>query len=103
MEQFKRFLAEYSDAMRAGDQSVLRQTLPSDVIADHFAFLIQMNQSFFNEVAAAGVQPEIRRAGDCFVASYVLQGENGSETMDRQFWWHQDRWVSFDPNETIGI
>ena len=99
MDQFRSFFSTYSTAMLAGDEDALRQTLPPGIPDEHFAFLMDMNQGFFAQAAADGIEPEFEQRGDCFVAHYEMNSDDGEETMDREFWWHEDRWVSFDPNE----
>lgn len=99
MESFKSFFASYAGAMAAGDEGALRETLPAEIDAGHLEFLKQMNQGFFAQVAVEGVAPEFRQEGDCFIARYQIEDEDGEETMDREFWWHDGRWVSYNPSE----
>lgn len=97
MDQFKDFYSKYAAAMQAGDADALRRTLPADVPGDHLEFLLQVNQSLFSEAAESGIEPEYRQDGNRFIANYHCEDEDGEETMDREFWWHEGRWVSYDP------
>lgn len=97
LNSFKDFYATFMTSMRAGDEAALRAILPPTVEDDHAAFLMQLNQALAQET----VEPQFACDGTCATATYQVESEDGTETMTRNFWWHEGRWVSYDPNEAL--
>ena len=94
---FDEFFRHYVAAARKGDKAFLRGTLPSNIGEDHLDFLLQTNKAMFDQIEAEGIRPEVGEKKGRIELTYTLKDADGEQTMTRPFWWHEGRWVSYDP------
>lgn len=94
-DDFIAFYTAFNTAIQGGDQAALRQVLPPGIPEDHFAFLWQMNQALAAETAT----PEITVEGDYATVTYVQTDGDDEDVMTREFWFHDGKWISYDPSE----
>jgi len=94
---FDDFFRRYVAAVKKGDKAFLRNTLPPTIADDHLEFLLTTNQGMFEQFEAAKLKPEVREEKGFIELTYTLKDESGEETMTRPFWWHDGKWVTYDP------
>jgi hypothetical protein len=94
---FDAFFRGYVAAARKGDKAFLKGTLPPTIADDHLEFLVATNKAFFDEVEASKITPDVREEKGRIELTYTMKGDDGEETMTRPFWWHEGKWVSYDP------
>lgn len=94
---FDAFFRSYVEAAKKGDKAFLRGTLPAGIADDHLEFLLQANRGMFGQIEAEGLRPEVKERDGRIELSYTMKGEDGEETLTRPFWWHEGKWVSYDP------
>jgi hypothetical protein len=94
---FDDFFKRYVAAVRKGDKAFLKGTLPPSIGEDHLDFLLQTNKAMFDQFEAEGIQPAVSEQKGRIELTYSMKSEDGEETMTRPFWWHEGRWVSYDP------
>lgn len=99
---FDAFLKSYAAAAVKGDKAYLRKTLPPTIADDHLDFLLETNKAMFGQIEAAGITPEVSEKPGCMEACYTLRHDDGVEKLTRPFWWHEGKWVSYDPANPEG-
>jgi hypothetical protein len=94
---FDDFFRRYVAAARKGDKAFLKDTLPPGIAEDHLEFLLATNKGMFEQIEAARIQPDVREEKGRIELTYTFKDDSGDETMTRPFWWHEGKWVSYDP------
>lgn len=95
LDEFIAFYNSHTKSIQTGDQSALRAILPANIADDHFAFLWQMSLALAEDCNP----PEFKIDGDCAIATHRQIEDGNEEIMQREFWFHDGKWISYNPNE----
>ena len=104
LAQFKTFWDQLLVKGKARDEAFIRNTLPANVPEEALAFVMEMRANMPDEIAKHNVDPVFAEgsnaAGKPMVTVTLSYEEDGDTcTMEMPFFYFEDKWVSYDPDD----